>query len=168
MSSTIFTFLKNFAISAADPVQLGFTQELEDQLVGQAHDLGAAVAEAPVDTVLVRAGGGGDGHLSALDGDGVAAAVGGGDENGLVLAQAYGLHRLAAAEDPHLGCRLSGPQKQQAQPQAQGKHPYQQGNPGFGFHGNPPCAVFGRIHRGIREQYSKFVRKTQEKSGNSS
>ena len=62
-------------MSARDEVHFGLVQEGNDQPVGQAHDLGSAVAEAPVHAVVVRAVGLGDGDGPIFDGDGVAAAA---------------------------------------------------------------------------------------------
>lgn len=111
LSSTFFRKFEKIEKLSADPVQLGFSLELDHQLIGQAHDLGAAGAEATLDTVLVGAGGGCDGDFAAFDGDGVAAAVGGRDGDLLILLKIQHSDALALRQNTGAGSRGDGPQQ---------------------------------------------------------
>lgn len=111
MSSTFFRKFEKIEKLSADPVQLGFSLELDHQLIGQAHDLGAAGAEATLDAVLVGAGGGCDGDLAAFDGDGVAAAVGGRDRDLLILLKIQHSDAPALRQNTGAGSRGDGPQQ---------------------------------------------------------
>lgn len=103
-----------------------------------AHDLRAAVAEAPGHTVVVRAGGGGDGNFAAFHGNRVFSAAVAGDGEGLVKAQIHGFYQGSLTADLGVGGRSAGTHQKQAQPQTKGQQGRQQNGPGFGFHAKIP------------------------------
>ena len=109
--------------------------EADLQGVGEADDGGTAPAEATVDAVVVRAGGGGDGNLSAGDFYGVAAAVGGRDREGLVFQQGNGFIEAAAAVDFCGQGVFSGPEAEKAEEGAEDQAGAEKQDPGPCFHG---------------------------------
>ena len=83
--------------------------EFDDHFVGQAPDLGAAAAVATVHTIVIRAGGFGDGDLATLDGDPIC-AVGGAHRHGGIPVQREGVDKLSVG--PYLcSIRIPGPQQ---------------------------------------------------------
>ena len=107
-----------------------FTQESDDQPVGQAYDVRAAVAETPLHAVVIRAVGPGDSDLAVFDGDGVLAVHG----EFLVDGQVHGFDLPATGGDPGKPGLLRA-QQGKAQKKTGGGHRAEKHDPEFRFHG---------------------------------
>ena len=129
--------------------------------MGEADNLYAGVAEALLDAVLVGTVGGGDGNFSIPDGDGVVSTVLGFEGKFLIFKQTHGNDGIAAF-DLGMGGRGALAGQKKAQAKAYGQHQSKQCDPVFGLQGE--SLRFGLFSPG---QYSKHLKKTQEKVANS-
>jgi len=111
---------------------LEFAKEADDQTVRQAYDL-AGGAEAHIHADVVRAAGFGDGETAALDGDDIAASLGGGDGELLIRPQIHGAEKFAVAQDLSLDTGLPGGEEK-GKPQASREQGGKQRRPKFTFH----------------------------------
>ena len=99
------------------------------QPVGQAYDVRAACAEAPLHAVVVGAVRPGDGDFSVLHGNGVMAVHG----ELLVDGQIHGFDRLALGCDPGEAGLLPG-EEGKAQNDTDSGNGREEDDPGFCFH----------------------------------
>ena len=127
-------FTKFLKIFSGDGVHFLCSGEADHQAVGEAHDLGAAGAEASVHAIVVGAGCFGDGDGAVLDGDGIASAVVGGEGELLIVGQWDGAHQLAVYQDFCMGSIFGGQEQGDAEAQAGDEKDGKQDDPGFGFH----------------------------------
>ena len=108
--------------------------EADDQPIGQAHDVRASRAVAPLHAVVVRAVGPGDGDLAILDGNGVLAVHG----EFLIDHQVHGFHGFTLGGD--LGePGLLLPEEGKAEEDAGGTDDRKEKDPGFCFQANHSC-----------------------------
>ena len=129
----------------------------DHQTVGKAHNIGAAAAKTTFHTIVIRAGGIGNGDGALVNGHDVMATVSGRDGEFLVDAQVNGLQKFAVTEDLGMGGSLPGHQNKDAQTDAESQYKAHQHNPLFCCHQDHPfCRKYPR-------QYSKISEKTQEK-----
>ena len=109
-------------------------QKFDDQPVGQADNVGAPGAVAPLHAVVVRAIGPGHGNLAILDGDGVLPVHG----ELLVDHQVHGFHGFPFRGDfGEPGLLL--PQQGKAEENTGGTNDRKQKNPGFRFQDDHSC-----------------------------
>lgn len=87
-----------FSKLAQRNVHILLPKKPDHQPVWKTDDLRTVATVAPLHTVVVGAGGFRDRDLTALYGDGVAAAVGSGNGEALVNGQVYGFDCTAIAE----------------------------------------------------------------------
>ena len=128
MSTPNFTFFEKFLSDGG--VHFLIPQKFDDQPVGQAHDVGAAGAEAALHAVVVRATCPGDGDFAALDGDGILAVHG----EFLIDHQVHGFDFCAFGGDPgEPGLILA--QQGKGEKNTDGRKSRKQDDPEFCFHG---------------------------------
>ena len=106
---------------------------MDHQTVGQANNIGAAVAVAPVHTVMVGAGSFDHCDFAILDADFIVtgAAV---DHKRLVDTKVYGMQNLALTEDLGMGGSFAGEKQESAQTGADQQKKKEKKDPGFCFH----------------------------------
>ena len=100
-------------------------EEVDDQLIRQAHNVRAGSAEAPFHAVVVGAGGPGNSNFTVLDGEHVFTAVGGRYGKLLIFPQIYRFHHFSAAGDLGKGGVWPLAKDKKAAQQAEQKHPAQ-------------------------------------------
>ena len=100
-------------------------EEVDDQLIRQAHNVRAGSAEAPFHAVVVGAGGVRDGDFAILHGDDIFAAVFESYGKLLVFTQVYRFHHFSAAGDLGKGGVWPLAKDKKAAQQAEQKHPAQ-------------------------------------------
>ena len=148
-------------ISSDRAVNAAVVQKADHKPVGKADNLNAGVAKPLLYAVLVGTVGVGDGDFSIPDGDGIAAAAFGFEGKLLIFKQAQG-HDGIAAFDLGPGGRGARTGQKKTQAKTYSQHQSKQGDPIFGL--QRESLRFGLVSPG---QYSKLLKKTQEKVANS-
>ena len=129
-------FVKNFfAKLSHNRVNHLLAQKPDYQPVGQAYDLGTPVAEASCHAVAVGAIGLGDGNMAILDGNGIDAAIRGGNGKFLIDPKIYGFQDFSLAGDFRIPGRICWQEQKNTESQTYCQNNSQQQNPCFSTHG---------------------------------
>lgn len=104
-----------FSKLAQRNIHILLSRKPDHQPVGQTHDLRAAAAISAIHAVVVGAGGLCHSDFSVPDRNRIAAAVGGGDGEGLIDSQIYGFDYTAAAENLGKPRAFSGAKEENAE-----------------------------------------------------